>query len=103
MKTFFSLIALAGVALFSTGCATAPPPSPTQDYADGRSRSYIAVRDFVLYAAPRPESPQVGRVSKGEHIEAAFSLYDAPWNRMSFSDGRNVFVFGNPIYPADPR
>jgi hypothetical protein len=72
-------------------------------YADGRSRSYIAVRDFVLYSAPRPESPQVGRVAKGEHLEAAFNAYAAPWNRLTMSDGRHVFVFGNPIYPADPK
>jgi hypothetical protein len=105
MKSLACVFAIVAGAILS-GCASTPKatePAPVPDYADGRQRPYIAVREFVLYAAPRPESPQMGRVMKGEQIEAAFSLYAAPWNQLTLSDGRRTFVFGNPIYPVDAR
>ena len=99
---------LAACALLALGaCASSSPggaPSASAfdpAYADGASREFTVVRDSILYAAPRADAPELGRIRKGETLTAGYSRVSAAWMRVDLENGEHAFVFGTPLYPTN--
>ena len=101
MKT---AIACATALLALGACASTPSPqagAPEPYYADGAMRTYTVVRDSVLYSAPRPDAPRVGRIYSGDTLSAAYTAVSPDWMRADLANGERVFLFGNPIFPKE--